>query len=311
MDNFLMLFGVAISATLLSTAPLLLSAMGSCASERSGVVNLGIEGMMSVGASVAAIATYFTHNSMLGFFCGAVAGMIMGLLLAFVCISLHADQTIAGTAINLLGPGLAVFLCRVFFNGAPFSKPLDITDKPLRMFAGVLTPGTPLYNIFGGYIIEYLVFFLAFLVWFVFYKTKFGYHLQACGEHPAACESVGIDVYKVRYICVMFSGFMAGLGGAFISLAVVSQFRAIIIVGQGFIAISAVIFGKYNPKNTALACLLFGACDGIKSVLSSMNIVSPDLISLIPYVVTILVLIFFVKEGSVPAANGKIYYKSK
>ena len=161
------------------------------------------------------------------------------------------------------------------------------------------------------YAVAYLVFVLAFICWFVFYKTRFGAHLRAVGEHPEACESLGIDVYKVRYICVILSGFLAGLGGAFVTLATINQFRPSVIVGQGFIAIAAVIFGKFSPGGATKACLLFGLCSGIKSLASQSNMVSPNLISMIPYVVTIVALVLFVGKAHTPAANGKIFVKSK
>ena len=131
--------------------------------------------------------------------------------------------------------------------------------------------------------------------------------LRAVGEHPEACESLGIDVYKVRYTCVILSGFLAGLGGAFVTLATINQFRPSVIVGQGFIAIAAVIFGKFSPEGATKACLLFGLCSGIKSLASQSNVVSPNLISMIPYVVTIVALVLFVGKAHTPAANGKIF----
>ena len=141
--------------------------------------------------------------------------------------------------------------------------------------------------------------------------TKRASHLRAVGEHPEACESLGIDVYRVRYSCVILSGFMAGLGGAFVTLATINQFRPSVIVGQGFIAIAAVIFGKFSPGGSMLACLLFGFCSGIKSLAGQSNMISPNLISMIPYVVTLLALILFVGKAHTPAANGKIFIKSK
>ena len=148
-------------------------------------------------------------------------------------------------------------------------------------------------------------------MWFVFHKTKFGMHLRAVGEHPQACATLGVNVYRTRYICVILSGFLAGLGGAFVTLATVSQFRPAVIVGQGFIAIAAVIFGKFKPQGAFKACLLFGLCNGIKALLGAGNAVSPNLVSMIPYVVTILALVFVVGSTRVPAANGKPFLKAR
>jgi simple sugar transport system permease protein len=179
------------------------------------------------------------------------------------------------------------------------------------MFDGVFASGSFGANVLNENYVAYLVFVFAFIAWFVFYKTKFGTHLRAVGEHPEACESLGINVYLVRYICVIISGFMAGLGGAFVTVATVNMFRPSVIVGQGFIAIAAVIFGKFSPEGAAKACLLFGFCSGVKSLLSMSNAISPNLISMIPYIVTILALIFFVGRAHTPAANGKPFVKSK
>ena len=311
MNGLISGLGLLINATLVATPPLLLAGIGSCFSERSGVVNLGIEGMMTMGAFTGAAVAYFTHNGWLAFLCGGLVGALFGLLHAVVCIHGHADQTIAGTAINFLGPGLAIFLCKAIFDNSSDSPALDPTWKLPKFFDGVFTAGSFGYNALNNCVMSYIVFLLAFLAWVVFFKTKFGTYLRACGEHPEACESIGIDVYKIRYISVVVSGFMAGLGGAFVTLCTVSQFRPAVIVGQGFIAIAAVIFGKFNPKGTTFACLLFGFCSGVKSLISSTNTISPNLISMIPYIVTILALIFFVGKGSAPAANGKPYYKAK
>jgi simple sugar transport system permease protein len=311
MNTIITDLGLIINAMLIATPPLLLAALGSCFSERSGVINIGIEGMMTIGAFTGAVVAYFTGNGWFGFFCGGLAGAAFGVLHAVVCISFNADQTIAGTAINFIGPGLAVFLCKAMFENSSDSPALDTASKLPRMFTGVFKAGSFGYNVIATYPAAYLSFVLVIVIWFIFYKTRFGMHLRAAGEHPEACETLGINVYKVRYICVITSGFLAGLGGAFVTLSTVSQFRPSVIVGQGFIAIAAVIFGKFKPQGALVGCLIFGFCNGIKSILSQSNVVSPNLISMIPYVVTLLALIFFVGSSRVPAANGKPFVRSK
>ena len=311
MEAFIQDLGILINATLIATPPLLLAALGSCFSERSGVINIGIEGMMTIGAFTGAVVAHFTGNGWIGFLCGGLAGAVLALLHAFICIQLQADQTIAGTAINFLGPGLALFICKAMFDNSSETTSLAPSEKLPKLFDGVFESGSFGYNVLNVYAVAYLVFVFAIICWFVFYKTKFGAHLRACGEHPQACESLGINVYGVRYACVIISGFMAGLGGAFATLATVSHFRPTVIVGQGFIAIAAVIFGKFSPGGTTLACLLFGLCSGIKSLASMGNSVSPNLISMIPYIVTILTLVLFVGRAKAPAANGKIFTKAK
>lgn len=311
MEAFIQDLGILINATLIATPPLLLAALGSCFSERSGVINIGIEGIMTIGAFTGAVVAHFTGNGWIGFLCGGLAGAVLALLHAFICIQLQADQTIAGTAINFLGPGLALFICKAMFDNSSETPSLAPSEKLPKLFDGVFESGSFGYNVLNVYAVAYLVFVFAIICWFVFYKTKFGAHLRACGEHPQACESLGINVYGVRYACVIISGFMAGLGGAFATLATVSHFRPTVIVGQGFIAIAAVIFGKFSPGGTTLACLLFGLCSGIKSLASMGNSVSPNLISMIPYIVTILTLVLFVGRAKAPAANGKIFTKAK
>jgi len=311
MGSIISNLGLLISAILVATPPLLLAGLGSCFSERSGVVNLGIEGMMTIGAFTAASVAYFTGNGWIAFIAGGLAGAAFGVIHAIVCIQFHADQTIAGTAINFLGPGLALFLCKAMFDNSSDSPALGIDSKLPRMFVGKFAAGSFGYNVLCVTSVSYLVFVFALVCWFVFYRTKFGTYLRACGEHPEACESIGINVYLVRYACVIISGFMAGLGGAFVTLATVSQFRPSVIVGQGFIAIAAVIFGKFSPKGTTWACLLFGLCSGIKTLVSASNTISPNLISMIPYIVTIIVLLLFAGKGAAPAANGKPFYKAR
>lgn len=311
MDVLIKNLGLLINATLVAMPPLLYAALGSCISERSGVVNIGIEGMMTVGAFVGATLGYFTENPWLSFLCGGLAGAVVALVHAIVCVSYNADQTISGTAINFLAPGLALFVSRILFDGSTDTKPVPDAGRLPKLFDGVFPAGSFWNNVLCNHVACYLCFVCVFIVWFVFYKTKFGLRLRAVGEHPKACDTLGINVTGIRYACVILSGFFAGLGGAYVTLATVNQFRPIVIVGQGFMAIAAVIFGKFTPHGAMLACMLFALCSGIKVIASSGNAVSPNLISMIPYIVTILALVFFVGKARVPAANGKPYVKSK
>ncbi|MBQ8108814.1 MAG: ABC transporter permease [Clostridia bacterium] len=305
--------GILLYATLVYTPPLLYAALGSCFSEVSGVVNIGIEGMMTVGAFTGATVAFFTGNPWIGFLCAGLAGMLFGLLHAIATVKLGADQTIAGTAINMLGPGVAIMIAMVLFNSTD-TEPL-LNAKLPRLFTTVFDKNTVLGrfldNVFAQYASTYLVFFVVILVWFIFYKTRFGLRLRACGEHPKACETLGINVIRTRFICVCISGLLAGLGGACVTMAISNQFRPISIVGQGFIAIAAVIFGKFKPQGALLGCLLFGFCSGLKVVLGDSSGVNMQLLSMIPYVVTVIVLILFVGKSHVPSANGKPYVKAK
>ena len=314
MTNFVNTLGIMIYATLIYMTPLLYASLGSCFSEVSGVVNIGIEGMMTAGAFTGTVVAYFTGSPWIGFLCGGLAGAFFGMLHAIATVNLGADQTIAGTAINMLGPGIVIMIAKVMFNSTD-TIPLDASMKIPRLFRGVFDTSTVfgrfLDNVFANYAATYLVFVAALIVWFVFYRTRFGLRLRACGEHPQACETLGIDVLKMRFTCVCISGFLAGLGGAFVTMAISNQFRPISIVGQGFIAIAAVIFGKFRPHGALLGCLLFGFCSGLKVVLGGSSGIDMQLISMIPYVVTVIVLILFVGKSRVPSANGRPFIRAK
>ena len=314
MTSFINDLGIVLYATLIYTTPLLYAALGSCFSEVSGVVNIGIEGMMTAGAFTGTVVAYFTGNPWIGFLCGGLAGAFFGMLHAIATVKLGADQTIAGTAINMLGPGIVIMIAKVMFNSTD-TIPLEASMKIPRLFRGVFDTSTVfgrfMDNVFANYASTYLVFIAVAVVWFVFYKTRFGLRLRACGEHPQACETLGINVISMRFLCVCISGFLAGLGGACVTMAISTQFRPISIVGQGFIAIAAVIFGKFRPQGALLGCLLFGFCSGLKVVLGGSSGIDMQLISMIPYAVTVILLILFVGKSRVPAANGKPYIKAK
>ena len=315
MTGFINSFGIILYATLVYMTPLLYAGLGSCFSEVSGVVNIGIEGMMTAGAFTGTVVAYFTGNPWIGFICGGLAGAFFGMLHAFATVKLGADQTIAGTAINMLGPGIVIMIAKVLFNSTDTPALQQGIQTIPKLFAGLFdtttTFGRFMNNVFATYASTYLVFIAAIIVWFVFYKTRFGLRLRACGEHPKACETLGINVIAMRFACVCLSGFLAGLGGACVTMTISTQFRPISIVGQGFIAIAAVIFGKFKPQGALLGCLLFGFCSGLKVVLGGSSGVSMQLISMIPYVVTVIVLVLFVGKSHVPSASGKPYVKTK
>ena len=314
MTDFVNSFGIILFATLVYATPLLYAALGSCFSEVSGVINIGIEGMMTAGAFAGTVIAYYTGSPWIGFLCGGLAGMLFGALHAFATVKLGADQTIAGTAINMLGPGIVIMLARVLFDSTD-TPPLTAAQKIPSLLTGVFDKTTVfgrfMDNVFATYASTYLVFVAVIVVWFVFYKTRFGLRLRACGEHPQACETLGINVIAMRFWCVCISGFLSGLGGACVTMTISTQFRPISIVGQGFIAIAAVIFGKFRPQGALLGCLLFGFCSGLKVVLGGSSGVNMHLISMIPFVVTVIVLVLFVGKSHVPSANGKPYIKSK
>lgn len=298
-----------ISSTLTYASPLIIAAMGSIICEISGVVNIGLEGQMTIGAFSCAAAAVLFGNPWAGLIAAIIAGLIFGLLHALACITFKADQTISGIAINLLAPGVAIYFCKALFDGSTQTHPVDLNDKLPQMLNGTFKDGSFMDTMFSNYGNVYVCLLLALGIWFLLYKTRLGLRVLAVGEHPRAAATLGVSVYRVRYFTVLLSGVLAALGGAVIPLSTVSFYFPAIISGQGFIAIAAVIFGKYKPGLTVLACLLFGFCKSLALTLANPKFsldVSMHLLSMIPYVLTLLVLLF-VGRSYAPSASGKIY----
>ncbi|OLR64437.1 ABC transporter permease [Peptoniphilus porci] len=313
MNSSLLNIASILSITLLYSAPLIYTAIGGVLSENAGVVNIGLEGMMSVGAVVGSIVGYYVGNPWIAFLCGGLGGMIVALLHAIATINFAADHVVSGIAINLIGPGLSLFLCRLFFDGAAMSKSIPYENKLPVLFGHVFKNKSGsiarfLDIVFSQYVSVYIAFIVVFIVYFLLYKTRLGLRIRAVGEYPRAAETLGVDAYKIKYICVLASGFLAGLGGASMSLAVVSNYRETLISGQGFIALAAVIFGGWRPQGAMLACLLFGFAQGLSVFLGSIGIkIDTNILSMIPYAITLIVLIVFVKGSRAPSADGIPY----
>ena len=300
--NFLLLVGI----TLMYSTPLIFGALGGVISERSGVTNIGIEGMMVIGAIAAAAGSYFTGNPWIGFLAAGICGALVALLHAVASVTFAADQTISGVAINMLAPGLALFACKRFFEGAAMSP---IAPKLPKILGDNGLAGTPFASL-NVNVTTVLALLLTVIMWFVLYKTKWGLRVRAVGEHPAAADTLGIDVYKVRYACVLLSGMLAGFGGASMTIAIISQFTQTAISGHGFIAMAAVIFGKWTPFGAYGACLLFGFTQALVIMLGGGNFVIPSqILSMLPYAMTIIVLILFVGRSVAPKADGVPYIK--
>ncbi|MGL5438823.1 MAG: ABC transporter permease [Filifactoraceae bacterium] len=302
---------LAVVITLMFATPLIFGALGGVISEKSGVVNIGIEGMMTVGAFAGATVGFYTANPWLGFLTAGIAGGILGLLHAFASITLKADQTISGVAINFIGLGISLFLCRLFFAGATMSQ--SVPNKIPKILSGIPNlESHPIIQMINVDATTLIALIATGIMWFVLYKTKWGLRVKAVGEKPAAADTLGVNVYKVRYICVVLSGILAGFGGAARSLAVVSLFSPTVISGHGFIALAAVIFGKWTPFGAFGACILFGFAQALVVLTGGGKVPIPsELLSMLPYVLTILVLILFVGKSVSPKANGIAYEKGK
>lgn len=270
--------------------------------------------MMTIGAFAAAAAGVLTGNPWLAFLIGGLAGAFFALIHATATVKFNADHTISGVAINLLAPGFALFLAKIMFDGATTTPTIPMENKIPRILNGTFPAGSVLDTIFNNYATVYLAFILVIVAYYILYKTKFGLRIRSVGEHPGAADTLGINVSKVRYSGVLISGFLAGLGGASMSLALVSSFRPTLVSGQGYIAMAAVIFGKWRPQWAALACLLFGFSTALSVYFGSPTLpftINENLLSMIPYVVTLIILILFVKSSKAPSALGNPYKKGE
>ncbi|MGI5173408.1 ABC transporter permease [Treponema sp. OMZ 840] len=285
---------------LMIVSPILITAAGGMICERSGVVNIALEGLMGIGAFTAAAAhvlmeSAFPGSVWLALFLGACTGTLMSLIHAYAAVSLNADQTISGTGINLLASGLTIFFSQILFNA----------DRTLPYKMGML-PG-----IGGIYPTALIALAVILIVWFVLYKLPFGLHLRACGEHPHAAASVGINVRRMRYIAVLASGFLAGLAGGCLVLTQTIQYTSTTINGAGFIALAAVSFGRWRPAGITGSSLLFGSAVAfsiyVVNIPALRNLFPSEFFSLLPYVITLLALVVFSGKNYAPAADGKPY----
>jgi len=289
MNEMMFLF----STTLMYSTPLIFAALGGVMSEKSGVINIGLEGMMTFGAFAASWVAITQNNPWLGLFAGGIAGLCLALLHAVASIKFKANQVVSGMAINFLGSGLAIFFCRIFFEGASMTPPLDL-EKKIPAF-------------FNQYATVYIAFAVTLLIWFIFNKMRLGLRLISAGEHPKASGAAGINVAFYRYIGVLSSGFLAGIGGGSLSIAIVSNFRPTLISGQGFIALAAMIFGKWNPVGTLFACLFFGFSQALVVFIGGFEglQVSSQLLATLPYVLTLIILVGFMGKTTAPSALGQ------
>lgn len=280
-----------LTATLRMATPLVFAAMGGLLSERSGVINIALEGMMLTGAFFAVAGTHWTGSPWLGVVIGIAAASVAGGIHAFWCITLRGNQIVAGTAINLIAAGLTAFLIQIIWGRAGGT---DSVSKLPDVFGGV--------NIL---VIGAIV--LAPLVHFYLFRTKQGLHTMASGENPQAAESVGINVTRNRYLAVIASGALAGCGGAFLSIGNLSYFTLDMTAGRGFIALAAVIFGGWTPFGAAAAALLFGAAQAvqIQAQATAGFPISTDLLVALPYLLTLIAVTGLVRNAPAPAGLGK------
>jgi simple sugar transport system permease protein len=288
-------------STIRLSTPLVWAAIGGLYSERSGVINIALEGLMLAGAFTAAAMTFYSHSPWVGLGSAMVAAAFFAFLLAVVCIRFKANEVVAGTGINILFLGLPAVLSGALFLSSG-STPQIPKDELLPEVAQLS-------------VVSVLGLALVLVTQYVLYRTPFGLRLRSVGENPEAADAAGIRVNRLRYTGVVLSGVLAGVGGAYLSIGQSSLFTRNMTAGRGFIALAALIFGKWRPVQTMLACLLFGFADALTiqmqgvAKLPSGEDVPVQFIQMIPYVVTIVVLAGFIGHSRAPGALGVPYDK--
>ncbi|MFW5794054.1 MAG: ABC transporter permease [Bacillota bacterium] len=307
--------------TLYSSIPLMIVALGGMFSERSGVVNIALEGMMLMGAFVGLFIMYILqgkgyngqHIYMLSILIGGIVGAVYAILHAYASINMKANQIISGTALNLFAPALAIFLAR-FFTG---TQQLNFTDpfriRRMGFLSDIPVIGKILFT--NVYLSTYIGIIILIVAAVIIYRTKFGLRLRACGEHPQAADAAGVNVYKIRYAGVIISGFLAGIGGVVLIVATTTTFNAN-VSGYGFLALAVLISGQWRPGRIVIVALLFGfflkISDAVTLIPLLDNLRLPsNVYSMIPYIVTLFVLAFTSKKSQAPRAAGEPYDAGK
>jgi simple sugar transport system permease protein len=299
-----------LSGALALATPLIFGALGGVIGERAGVVNIAIEAQLLAGAFTAAIVGSATGTPWAGLVAAMVAGVLVALILGVFAITYHVDQVIVGVVLNVLVIGVTTFLFRQVLapNQATLNTVTPFPKLPIPLLSEIPIIGPILFT---QTIVVYLMYVVVFVVWYGMYRTRWGLRMRAVGEHPQAADTVGINVARTRYMNVLIAGAIAGMGGAFYTLVSVPRFNPEMTAGAGFIALAAVIFGRWDPVRATLAGLLFGFATNLHSVLGIIGSPVPsEFMLMLPYVVTIFAVAGLVGQSRAPAADGKPYIKS-
>ena len=289
-------------ATLRMAIPLTLASIGGVLCERSGIINLGIEGMMLAGAFGAVAGSYATESAWLGVLTGVVVGGLFGLIHALLCIKFRTNQAVSGVGINIFASGLTIVLCRAIWDS-------DGSSATVNQVANITIPGLNKIPVLGQLFDNqspflYLMFIIVIASWYVMYKTNIGLRLRTIGDHPKAAATAGVNVTKYRYICVILCGMLCGLAGAYLSIVQSNLFVKEMVAGRGFMALAATIFGGWNPAGSFWASLLFAFAQALRI---NVEMTLPQrILQMVPYILTLVVLIGFGRRVQGPQAAGDI-----
>jgi simple sugar transport system permease protein len=294
------------------STPLILAALGGMYSERAGIINIALEGIMLSGAFTAAAVTAQIQNPWIGLIAAAVAGLLVSLIHAIASIEFKADQVVVGTAINILFLGIPALVSGALFESTGSTPQLPREQTLPDWNIPVIEKIPVLSQLLSGHKpIVYLALLMVPVSYYVLFRTRFGLRLRAVGENPEAADTAGVSVARLRYAGVLLSGLLAGLGGAYLSIGQNSLFTRNMTAGRGFIALAALIFGKWHPVGAFLACLLFGLAEAISIRMQGVVQIPVQMIQIIPYVLTLVVLAGFIGRAIPPRALGTPYVKEK
>ncbi|WP_226001178.1 ABC transporter permease [Paenibacillus sp. BJ-4] len=312
--------GELIHTTLVFATAIIFASLGGVFSEKSGVTNLGLEGLMVFGAFAAGVGGFYaeqaglggTSAAWVGVLSAAVFGILVSLIHAVASITFKADQVISGIVINFLAAGSTLYMVKLLFEGdGDTGRIQGFNEISIPFLVDIPIAGKAFFQ---AYPTTYLAILLVIVGYFVLYKTPFGLRLRSVGEHPGAADTVGIKVNRLRYIGVMISGALAGIGGATITLTTTNMFSHNTVSGQGYIAIAAMIFGKWNPLGAFGAAVFFGFSQAIRNYVQLFawsQSIPQEIIFMLPYLLTIIVLVAAVGRSRAPAALGQLYDPSK
>jgi ABC-type uncharacterized transport system permease subunit len=305
-EDFLGSMGPILQSTIRVATPLVLAALGGLFSERSGVVNIGLEGLMLISAFAGVVGANFSGSALVGLFTALGAGLLFALIHALMCVTFEADQIISGTAINLLALGGTGFLMVVVFGSGGTSPRVEgFESVAIPLLSDIPILGKALFD---QSLLVYLLYILVPVTYFVVFRTPFGLRLRATGEVPEAVDTAGVSVTRMRYYGVGLSGILAGLGGVYLSMGLLSAFTENMTGGRGFIALAALIFGRWNPVGALALPLIVGFTQAITFGVS-LEAIPIEFVEMFPYLLTIIALVVFGGRAIAPAAIGKPYRK--
>ena len=297
-------------ATIRMAIPVLFAALGELLSERAGITNIGLDGIMTIGAIGGFITTYVTGNTVLGILTGACAGIAFNLIFAFAAVTCRADQILTGMALNILAPALAIFINRMYFGiTSTLAQIPTMENWKIPLLGDIPFVGKVLFQ---HKPMVYVAFLAVVVIAVVLKRTHWGLNFKAVGEHPQAAETLGINVYLQKYLACIFCGALAGIGGAYLIICYIGTYSDNMVAGRGFIALAAVIFGRWSPWGILGATLFFGFADALQL---RMQVLNPDLpyqiLAMLPYLFTLIVLVISRSNTKGPAANGKAYCREE